>query len=437
MRILSWPVISVLLVCVAGGLALSSCITGLPNLNLSAVAPVIGADDSSNTDTKTIDPVAPRVRLDREFTRRGNDFGFRLFSMLAEKENDKNVFISTPSISLALSMVYNGADGETKDTMAKVLPLGSGRLEAVNAANSAITNSLQDPNSGVNLMIGNSVWAKDNISFIADFMQRCEVSYQAELKSLKFEDPKSVDIINAWVDNKTQGKIKRLINELDPMTYLVVVNTVYFKGAWRNPFDPAATQPHDFMTPDGKITVPMMSAENDYIYQKNDDFEAVILPYAGTRMSMYVFLPSEELGLNGFIKKLNAENWQKWVTMFRPAEGTVMLPKFKSEYDTHLRDLLVKMGLGIAFDRNQADFSQMCSERTWLSEVIHKTFVEVNEEGTEAAAATAAVAVGSIMPPEPPPTFKMVVDRPFFCVIRDNETGLLLFMGAIKNPGQS
>lgn len=363
-------------------------------------------------------------------------FGIGLFQQLVKHDAGKNVFISPASVSLALSMTYNGASGTTKDAMAKTLGLAGMSLEDVNKANSALLANLQGPGPGVELKIADSLWARDGVLFEKDFMSRNREFYHAEITNLDFDKPDAAGVIDAWVRKKTNGKIDKIVGQISPLAILYLINAVYFKGEWQDKFDEKLTHDGEFTIPDGsKKTVKMMKQNGEYRYMEEPGFQAVSLPYGKGRMSMYVFLPSKDSGLSEFMKTLTPENWTNRMHSFATREGEIKLPKFKIEYEATLNDALKSMGMGVAFSQDQADFSAMTPIRpVWISSVKHKTFVEVNEKGTEAAAVTSVTIRATAMPPSA--RFKMIVDRPFALAISDNQTGALLFLGAITDPGK-
>ena len=366
------------------------------------------------------------------------DFGFNLFAEVGRRDAGKNVFISAPSVAFALAMTYNGANGETARAMAETLRLkGMSRGEA-NRANAALKALLQDPGPGVALAIANSLWARQDVSFKPEFLERNKKSYGAKVAVLDFADPAAPATINAWVSENTKGKIEDIVNKIPRSAILYLINAIYFKGDWTNPFDEAKTRERPFHLADGSQKMhPMMARSGYYRHYRGPDFQAVSLPYGEGRLSMYVFLPDEGGSLLEFQKRLNAESWSEWMSQFRMAEGEIVLPRLKLRYEARLNDMLGALGMEVAFDPDRADFGDMCtvSERVLISEVKHKTFVEVNEKGTEAAAATSVEtrAVSGLLY-QFTYQFTMVVDRPFFFAIRDDKTGLVLFMGSIVEP---
>ncbi len=375
-----------------------------------------------------------------EIVQADNEFGLKLFSELFEQKPEDNIFISPTSIAMALAMTWNGAEEETRDAMAEVLGISGIEVLDVNIANSSLLAALKTADPKVQLEIANSLWGREGIPFSEKFTQTNVEHYEAKVTDLDFADPKAPDIINAWVKEKTHDKIERIVGKIDPLDVLFLINAVYFKGKWTNEFDKDLTQDQDFHLLDGSTKqYPMMRREDDYLYYEDDGFQAISLPYGDERFSMLVFLPGSETGLEAFVQGLNPENWNLWLDRMSMMEGEIVLPRFKLEYEKTLNDALSALGMGIAFDPSQADFYGMLDAPIdmafYISQVLHKTFVEVNEEGTEAAAVTSVVMALSAMPMEKE-TFTMVVDRPFFYAIRDERTGAILFLGTVTDPTQ-
>lgn len=378
---------------------------------------------------------APVEELDQSLVDANNGLGFNLFSILANTEKEKNLFISPSSIITALAMTYNGAAGETRSAMEKTLQLEGMSMDEVNAAFADLLTILQNPDPKVELTVANSLWAREGVDFKEDFLQRNRDYFQAEVAELDFDDPDAAETINHWVRDNTRNKIDGIVEPpINPDTVLFLINAIYFKGDWSEPFEKELTRDMVFKQPDGKKKEhPIMFRYGNYRYLENELFQAVSLPYGkNERISMYVFLPLPEIDLEQFYADLNPSNWKRWIDSFNSMEGELGLPRFKFEYETSLNDALTALGMGPAFDENTADLSGMrpIPPRLYISEVKHKTFVEVNEEGTEAAAVT-SVEIGVTSMPE---TFYMVVDRPFFFAIADDLTGTILFMGSVFEP---
>ena len=353
-------------------------------------------------------------------------FGFKLLHNLRERESGPNIFISPLSISIALTMTYNGAVGETERAMARVLEIDALDLDTVNQSNAALRNSLENPDPQVEISIANSIWSRQGVEFNDDFLERNRAFFGAEIASLDFSSPQATAIINEWVETNTNGKIEKIVDRINPQTLLFLINAIYFKGSWQDEFDESMTRPGTFHLPNGsEKRVQMMRREGEYPYFRGETFEATSLPYGDGRVSMYIFLPNRNSNLNRFLRTLNEENWEDWISQLQDRRHELMLPRFKLEYEVRLNDTLEALGMGIAFGGG-ADFSGM-GPSLFISEVRHKTFVAINEEGTEAAAVTAVVGVKSL-----PPAFR--VDRPFFFAIYDAETETILFMGTVTEP---
>ena len=334
---------------------------------------------------------------------------------------------------LALLMTYNGAAGATADSMAAALHVGGMTLDGADMMAAGLMQSLHGAGD-VEIAVANSLWLLPDFPFAKEYVARTRSVFDAAV--FNYLD---ADSINGWVDRNTKGRIDRIVDQLGPDDIAVLVNAIWFKGTWKDAFDPSLTA-DDVFRPGvrAEATVPMMTATREFAYLEDDLVQAVHLPYGDGHTGMYVFLPRDEAGIAGLHAALSADRWSAWMTAFRPRRGTLRLPRFTTEYETELNAPLAALGMGIAFGP-RADFSRMCSlERgpVSISRVRHRSFVEVNEEGTEAAAATSVqMRLTSAMPIDPP--FEMSVDRPFFFAIRDNMTGAILFMGSIVDPKQN
>jgi serine protease inhibitor len=364
-------------------------------------------------------------------------FSFKLYDQILKRRTDKNTFVSPASIMLALAMTYNGANGTTRRAMSQALQLEGMSLEDVNRAFADLKSALAPSDPKVQLKIANSLWARNGFAVKPAFLERNKQYYGAEIASLNFADPAAPDAINSWVKKNTEGKIDKIINAINGDDVLFLVNAIYFKGQWQFEFSKEKTKPDVFRLAGGeKKEVPMMSQSGSYFYSKGKNFQAIALPYGKGDVSMYVFLPDDQTGLDQFEQDLTAENWDMWMKSFSVRPGEVMLPRFKIEWEANLNKALADLGMAEAFNPGQADFTQIAEplsgDKIFISEVKHKSWCEVNEEGTVAAAATSVRATLTSLPPPP---FVMKVDRPFFFAIRDNRSGVLLFMGSVTNPG--
>jgi serine protease inhibitor len=377
--------------------------------------------------------VAPTAtdRIQSPLGQAQDKFGFKIFHQLLSDSQQENLFISPSSIALALYMTYNGAGGETKAAMAKTLAVENLSLDELNQQSKELLNLLANPDEKVEVSVANSIWGREGIQFGKEFLETNQRYYNAEVAALDFGSSGAVDTINAWVNDNTRGKIPTIIQPpIPPDVMMYLINAIYFKGAWTVEFDPKLTEEKDFTLSSGnKIKHSLMKQKGDFRYLATDDFQAISLPYGtNERLSMYVFLPKKDPDL--FTQQLQLDAWKTWLDQFEIKKGTILLPKFKIEYETSLNNALKNLGMGIAFS-SQANFEKIHPE-TYISQVKHKSFVEVNEEGTEAAAVTSITIVGSAVTEKK--LFSMEVNRPFFFAIRDNQTGTTLFMGLIMDP---
>ncbi|MDE0685213.1 MAG: serpin family protein [Candidatus Poribacteria bacterium] len=385
-------------------------------------------------DQVRVDPET--IPIDTNVVTANTQFGFDLFNEIHKIEQDKNIFISPLSISIALAMTLNGASGETEQAMANTLQLQGLGSEAINPGYAGLRQALQVADPKVILTIANSLWARQNVPFKQDFLQRNTQFFGAEVSTLDFTDPNTLPTINQWVNTNTNGKITKILDEINPNMVLFLINAIHFKGTWQTEFDPSHTRDGIFHLATGaEKQIPMMTRTGEYPYYENyeEKFQAISLPYGDGRMSMYIFLPYRESDLNTFLDGLNTENWENWISQFHEQEVFLSMPKFKLEYEKMLNNPLQSLGMGIAFASGLADFSRMADlevlgQNLYIGEVLHKAVVEVNEEGTEAAAVTSV----GIRATSAPPAF--IANRPFFFAIRDNETKTVLFMGSVVDP---
>ena len=384
------------------------------------------------TPVATVTPMPPSAASLEKLVAANTEFGFNLLAELRKQGPGENIFISPLSISTALAMTYNGAAGDTARAMAETLKLGDMNLDEVNRASAALLANLDGLNPQIEVNISNSLWARRGVEFRADFLERNQVHFGAEVTSLDFNDPNAKDVINDWVERSTKGKIDSIVDRIDPLDVLFLINAIYFNGQWwPSPFDKTKTKEQEFYLADGTTNShPMMSRSGKFDYLKGETFRAVKLPYTNRQVGMYVFLPNPDSSLDEFLERLTVGKWQSWMRQFSKAQGPIVLPRFKLEYESELNGALVSRGMGPAFDPSQADFSGMhIGGGLSIDRVMHKAVVEVNEEGTEAAAVTAVEIEKSLLL-----QFEFVVDRPFFFAIRDDETGAILFMGAVYEP---
>lgn len=365
-------------------------------------------------------------------------FGFNLFNEIRKTDQDKNIFISPFSVSVALAMTLNGAAGETEQAMINTLQLQNIDTEAINPDYAQLQQTLLSSDPKVKLTIANSLWTRQGYTFNPNFLQRNTEFFDAEISTLDFLDPNSVHTINQWVNTNTKGKIPKILERISPEEVLFLINAIYFKGSWQTEFDPSNTRDSPFYLATGDSKqVPMMSRTGGYPYYQGENFQAISLPYGDGKVSMYIFLPSRASDFNTFLESLNAESWENWISQLQIQKVRVQIPKFKLKYGIGLTGVLKVLGMGIAFNPGLADFSRMVPTGVsfggdlFITRVTHGAIVEVDEKGTVAAAVT-LVGAGITSVPPPPPEF--IADRPFFFAIRDNETKTVLFMGTVLDP---
>ena len=375
---------------------------------------------------------AVKDKFDNSLVSANNRFGFELFNQLQLKDKGKNVFCSPLSVSLALTMAYNGAAGETKEAMRRTLKIEGLSLNELNEASAALINSLRNSDPKVELAVANSLWARREVKFREDFLERNRQFFAAEVASLDFGSPSALTAINDWVSRNTKSKIPSIIDQIDPDDVMFLINAVYFKGQWENKFEKGLTKNEPFYSLSGpQKEVPMMSQSGEYQYYRGDKFQAVRLYYGAKGASLDLFLPDKDYSIDDLLKRLSFEQCGEWAGSFYQAPGDIEIPRFKMNYESSLNDSLTAMGMGVAFVGGKADFSGMREQNDlYISEVKHKAVVEVNEEGTEAAAVT-SVGVEEIIGIE---KFTFIADHPFLMMIRDQRTDAILFMGVVVNP---
>jgi len=367
---------------------------------------------------------------EQELIQSDNAFGLKLFREIhAQEESGKNIFISPLSVAMALGMTYNGAVGATYDAMQETLELQGLSLEEVNQSYRSLIDLLAGLDPTVEWLLGNSIWYREGFEVQPEFLEVNQEYFDAEVAALDFASPDAAPTINNWVSEKTNGRIEEIVD--DPISgdiVMFLINAIYFKADWTVQFDPDLTVDRPFTLADGsQKQVPMMTYPDvaEVGYFSDEEVEALDLPYGGKAYSMTILLPAEAGDIRALVGSLDAERWASIVAGLVTSELNVVMPKFTLEYELLMNDVLKALGMEIAFTP-AADFSKI-APGIWIYYVKHKTFVDVYEEGTEAAAVT-VVAMGRGGPAV------VQVDRPFLFVIRENYSGTILFMGRIMDP---
>ncbi|WP_422658052.1 serpin family protein [Paenibacillus sp. EC2-1] len=413
-------------------------------LGLTLVATACGShgltdkqQEQKKTDEQALDPKERKAilgKLDPKIVEAENAFGLRIHQALSKLETGENVLISPYSLSTGLALAYNGSAGETAQQMQTVLGWNDMGLKQVNAANSQL-RSILEHGGGVTLNIANSVWIQNDFVMKESYLNTVKDGYGAEVKATDLGQQESINIMNNWVSEKTNGMIKEVYSKPQDAK-AILINAVYFNGGWMDEFNPQLTEDKDFTLADGTVKkVPMMKQEQGFGYKESDKWQAVRLPYGDGRMHMLVVVPSKDSSLEELHKQL----WQDpsvWRSDYEFETIKLELPRFKAELSDKLSekliDILKNAGMKNAFLQEKADFSAMAETPLYIRSIGHKVVVDVNEEGTEAAAVTSiAMPTGA---PEPTKPVVMTVDRPFFFAIEDRDTGAFLFMGSIMNP---
>lgn len=373
----------------------------------------------------------------QEILRANNQFGFDMLKKTFAENPDDNLMISPLSIAQALSMTYNGANGETKQAFEDVLHFTGQTTTEINQTSLELTKALLNIDSRVQINIANSIWYRQDFEVEQDFINTNQTYYNAEVSALNFADAtNSMNTINNWVDEKTNHKIEKIVDAINDEDIMFLINAIYFKGIWKAEFEKSSTQSKAFYLTDGSTkNVETMQIESDFSVFYEQNFSAIELPYGQGNYSMVILLPKDAYSLNELIGQLNEQNWNNLIqNMGTPARKHLWFPKFKFEYENELIPELTDLGLGIAFS-DIADFTGINSAgNLTITGVKHKTFIEVNEEGTEAAAVT-SVTVGTTS--AGPDTNVFAIDHPFLFVIKEKYTNAILFMGTVSDPAKT
>ncbi|GAB2954171.1 serpin family protein [Hymenobacter coalescens] len=386
------------------------------------------ADNADNTPN-----LRPLTTQEIQTVGSANDFAFRSFARLQAQAPADNVFISPLSVSAALTMAYNGADGTTKTAMREALGFSPLTDDEINTSYQSLVQLLSNVDKKVTFVSANSLWHGQQYQLQAPFVQRNTTYFDAKVQGLDFmgNPAAAKNTINTWVEERTNGKIRDLVKTVTPSHVLFLINAIYFKGSWTTGFDKQQTRPAPFSLPSGATRpVDMMVLRNgQYSLYQDATKQVVDLPYGNRQYSMTLVQPQGSATLADVMRELSRPNLNTWLAGAAPSNLMLFLPKFKLEYEVKLNQTLEQLGMGVAFTP-QADFSRMLvgQNRLAISEVLHKTYLDVNEDGTEAAAATSVGVVTTSMPP----TIRF--DRPFVFMIREKSSNAILFIGQLTNP---
>ena len=359
----------------------------------------------------------------------GSSFAFGLFQDITAYDESDIVFISPLSASIALSMTAAGAEGATQEERLRTLGCGGLSVKDLNACNRGIIDLLSSDPEGVELNVANSLWVSDRFTLKSRYIRTAGSEYSARVSNLDFSDPASPSVINRWCAENTAGRIDKMIENIDPATQMYLLNALYFKGMWTTPFDAANTRKDIFHGNRRDSDVEFMHRTASFPYYIGPEGALLELPYGEGSFVMDSFLPAEGVSAEEFASGLDGEALSTLTGLLQSDRIKVTLPKFKAEYETSLNATLQRLGMRDAFTPS-ADFSGMSKEPLMISEVKQKTFIEVNEEGSEAAAVTSVAVMRTSLAPEP---LEFRVDRPFVFLIRELTSGTVLFMGLVRN----
>ncbi|TVY02333.1 serpin family protein [Cohnella terricola] len=381
----------------------------------------------------TMDDLDPRI------VQSANRFGVELFGELYRTKPKKNIFLSPLSIAEALSLVSVGASGETAAEMEKALGLQGLKKEEIGRGYRVLVDLLSHPiDDGVETHIANSLWLRDDQPVYDEFLRIGRNDFNAETNRSDFKDTKTLKQMNKWVEEATNGKIKRMLERVEPDAALYLLNAVYFNGAWKEPFRAQNTAKAKFFVADGEyVETDMMTKGGYYEYTEKEGYEAIKLPYGKNESAyMAIVLPDQSIGtLDRLVSQIGSDP-SLLTEAFEERPGRIELPKVKLDFSATLNDALNVLGIREAFDSVKGDFTGIspAPPNLYISKAEHKSAIEINEQGTEAAAATAIeMEVGGAQPQNP---FLMSVNRPFVAAIVDRETGCILFAGVIFNPNE-
>ncbi len=397
-------------------------------LSACATAPVV----EPSTPSASALPAGETGTMPADLT--GRALGIRLYAQL--RATDDNVVISPVSLMGAFGVVSAGARGETRTAILN--SLGLPQADTLNADLGGMLRMLQVEDGSTTLSVANAVWVQRDFALNSAFVETAERAYGAQARAVDFQHSpqQAADQINAWVSEETRARIPVLINasSINAATRLVVTNAVYFLGDWLQPFNASYTNEQPFRLADGSTTpIPLMYRRGSFRLLETDRFQAIDLPYEGERLSMTVLLPRESSGLPALETGLDA-GLQGWLTRLdaeQPRSVHLYLPKVETARSYELSAPLATLGMGVAFT-SAADFRGIADAPLAIGQVVHKTFLRIDETGTEAAAATGIAVEVTSAPITPPPAFR--ADHPFLFLIRDRETGAVLFLGRISRP---
>lgn len=405
---------------------------------LGCAVAVTSCDKNSNTEFGNL-PEPAKIELraaEKKMLKSDQAFAFEFFANVFDEEaadKDENFMVSPLSLSMALAMTWNGADGDTKSAIQNTLKMNNYTDDELNGYYKKLKEALLQTDPSTKLSIANSIFTNKFVAIKPDFVRTNQSFYNATVQPVDFELPTTKDVINQWASDNTNGLIKEVIDKTNVYDLMYLLNAIYFKGIWTTKFDAGNTSQKPFTYENGtRKNVDMMQQTAQFNYTADKTVQVVQLPYGNQSFSMLVLLPQEGKKLTDVLAATQqVDYWTNLKSGLRGTEVDLSLPKFKTEYGKKLNDIMEKMGMGIAFS-NAADFSRMSDYPAVISFVRQDTYISTDESGTEAAAVTTiGMEFTSAIPTPQKVTFN--ANRPFIYVIQENSTGAILFMGAVKN----
>lgn len=414
---------------------------------IAAVMPVLACSDDlvepGPADPVVLEPADPgppdsivipprSASAEAAVLEKSNAFAWNLLSAVMAADPEANVLVSALSASMALGMALNGARGTTYDQMRATLGFEDAPLDTVNLGYHGLMAHLPAADSTVSTQLANSAWYRSGFAVEQSFMDAVRAFFDAEIAGLDFSSAAAADTINQWVSEKTGGRIEEIVESpIDDRTMLFLINAIYFRGPWKYAFDPQKTQDAPFHSADGQSqSMPMMDLTAEFAYGEDGDLQVIELPFGEGAFAMTVLVPGAGSSIDAELASMDVRRWQSLLDNLNARQVRVVLPRFRVEYDESLKQVLQTLGMTDAFLPNVADFTGIsaASPPLYISEVKQKTFVEVAEEGAEGAGTT-SVGIGvTSLPPS------VIANRPFVYLIRERESGAILFTGVLRKP---
>jgi serpin B len=409
----------------------------MKTLSLLTICSLLLFSCNQESDNQAINNITPTEKS-AKIIAADNQFGLEIFQDINKLQTEqKNTMISPMSISLALAMVYNGTDGNTKSQVENMLHKSGLTSEDINQNYKDLVSALASHDSKVELNVSNAIFYRNTFPVKDDFISANKKFYEAEVSGLDFtKNTDAVNTINGWVNTKTKGKINKIIEQIRPEDIMFLLNAIYFNGEWKYRFDTDQTTSQLFIKEDNtSIQVPTMTIENSFNYYNDTNFEMLEMPYGSGKFSMLVLLPKTGKKTSDVISSISPNNLESWLSKLSETKKTVLLPKFEFKFDKSLVSNLQDLGMADAFDPAKANLSGISSAaKLFISEVMHKSYIKVDEKGTEAAAVT-GVTVGTTSVGPDLAVFR--ADHPFVFLIREKDTNSILFVGKVVDPSQN